>query len=120
NVPVMIEKLMPVFFNKAGPAEFSRYRAYFIVRRFRTLVSHFEKQQICQLLNVISVAHAVVPKDVTVVPELLDDCRGSHFSTPTSIFLGSQPEDAPGEQRQAVCRQRIERSAEVPPRANYL
>jgi hypothetical protein len=34
--------------------------------------------------------HPVVSKDVTIVPEFLDDRRGGHLSTPTSIFQGSQ------------------------------
>src|SRR4030095_8665431 len=79
----MIEKLIAILFNQARPAEFSRYRAYFVMRRLRPLISHLEKQQIRQLLDIIAVAHPVGAKDVTVVPELLHDCGRSHVSSPS-------------------------------------
>ena len=41
------------------------------------LVRHFEKEQIGELLDIIAVAHPIVAKNVTVVPEFLDD-GGSH------------------------------------------
>jgi len=37
------------------------------------LVGHLEKEQIGQLLDVIAVAHAVIPQNVAVVPEFLDN-----------------------------------------------
>jgi hypothetical protein len=36
------------------------------------LFGHLEKQQQCQLLNVVAVAHPVIAQDVAVVPEFLD------------------------------------------------
>ena len=47
-----------------------------VVRRLRLLVCHFQKQQKRQLLDVIAVRQAIIPQDVAVVPELLDErCR---------------------------------------------
>jgi hypothetical protein len=37
--------------------------------------SAFEEEQICELLDVIAVAHPVVTEDIAVDPEFLDDLR---------------------------------------------
>ena len=41
----------------------------------RLLVRHLQEEQEGQLLDVVLVGQAVVPQDVAVVPELLDDGR---------------------------------------------
>jgi hypothetical protein len=44
-----------------------------IVRCLRALIRHLEKQQVRQLLDVIAVSHPIVPKDIAVTPEFLND-----------------------------------------------
>ena len=44
-----------------------------VERRPALLVRHFEEQQKRQLLDVVAVGQAVIPQDVAVVPELLDE-----------------------------------------------
>jgi hypothetical protein len=39
-------------------------------------MGHLQKQQVGQLFDVVAVGEAVVPQDIAVVPELLDDLRG--------------------------------------------
>ena len=45
----------------------------------RALVGHLEEQQIGELLDIVAIAHAVVAKDVAVVPELLDQDNRIHL-----------------------------------------
>ena len=40
------------------------------------LVRHFQEQQKRQLLDVIAVGQPVIPQDVAVVPEFLDELLG--------------------------------------------
>ena len=44
----------------------------------RLLIRHFQEQQKRQLLDVIAVGQAVIPQDVAVVPELLDELSTAH------------------------------------------
>ena len=48
-----------------------------VERRLRLLVRHLQEQQERQLLDVVAVGQAVVPQDVAVVPELLDELLGA-------------------------------------------
>lgn len=41
--------------------------------RLRSLVCHHQEEQERELLDIVAVGYAVVPEDVAVVPELLDD-----------------------------------------------
>ena len=54
------------------------HNAFLLVRRLGAFIRHFQKQQVRELLDIITVAHAVVTKDVAVVPELLNDTCGVH------------------------------------------
>jgi hypothetical protein len=45
------------------------------VRRLRPFVGHFEEEEIGKLFHVVAITHPIVPEDVAVVPEFLDDCR---------------------------------------------
>ena len=47
-----------------------------VERRPGLLIRHFQEQQKRQLLDVIAVGQAVIAKDVAVVPELGNECRG--------------------------------------------
>ena len=85
DVTVMIEQFIAVFLDQRRPTVLRRNRAWFVIRRLRPLIRHFEKQQIRQLLDVIAIAHPVVAQDVTVVPEFLDDCRGCHTALLISV-----------------------------------
>src|SRR5689334_3109583 len=72
------------------PVESFRNDARSVEWRFRLLVGHLEKQQKRQLLDVVLVRQAIVPKDVAVVPELLDDRRAIHaalFLVPRALRL---------------------------------
>ncbi len=46
----------------------------------RLLVRHFQEQKKRQLLDVIAVGKTIIPKNVAVVPELLDQL-GRHYFT---------------------------------------
>ena len=43
---------------------------------------HLDEQQIRQLLDVVTIRHAVVAQHIAVVPEFLDDGRCVHTSVP--------------------------------------
>jgi hypothetical protein len=38
------------------------------------LISHLEEDEVGQLLDVITIADALITEDVAVVPDFLDDC----------------------------------------------
>src|SRR5436309_2205762 len=84
-MPIVVEELVPIALQQARPVVSRGYRASLTVGRLCPLVRHLEEQQIRQLLDVVSVAHPVVPEDVAVVPEFLDDLTrfvhggGYHF-----------------------------------------
>ncbi len=44
--------------------------------RLGLLIGHLEEEQVGQLLDVVAVADAVVPQDVTVIPQALDNGCG--------------------------------------------
>ncbi len=68
EMAVMIKQLIAILLDQAGPVVPSRYRARLVIRGLGPLIRHFEKQEIRQLLDVISITHAVVTQDVAVVP----------------------------------------------------
>jgi len=74
----VIEEVVAVLLEQAGPTVLVGNLAGLVVWCFRALVRHLEKQQVRQLLNVVTVAHPVVAENVAVVPEFLDDGRGTH------------------------------------------
>src|SRR4051794_36540479 len=45
--------------------------------RLGPLVGHLQEQRVGELLDGVAVAEAIVPQDVAVVPELLDDLSGA-------------------------------------------
>ncbi len=48
------------------------------------LLGHLQEQQVGQLLDVVAVRQAVIPQDVAVVPELVDDRLGiAHDPSPS-------------------------------------
>jgi hypothetical protein len=46
------------------------------VRRARTLVVHLKEEKIGELLDVVAVGNAVVPEQVAVVPDFVDEIGG--------------------------------------------
>ena len=66
-VAVQAHKRRPVqaLGNDRGSAE----------RRLRLLVRHLQEQQERELLDVVLIGQAVVPQDVAIVPELLNNGR---------------------------------------------
>jgi hypothetical protein len=78
GVAVVIEQLVAVFLEQAGPGVLRGHRAGLLVRRPGALVGHLQKQQIGELLDVVAIRHAVVAQHVAVVPEFLDDAVGTH------------------------------------------
>src|SRR3989338_6882938 len=60
-------------------------------RRPRALVGHLEEQQVCQLFDVVTVAHPVVAQDVAVVPEFLDDRGWTHGAPIRTPYLIHDP-----------------------------
>src|SRR3989338_6197107 len=98
---VVIEQLIPVSFDETCPTIFFRDDAGWLVcaevrhiRCLRPLVGHLEKQQVRQLLDVIVIAHPIVPEDVTVIPELLDDLRRivGHMGRDSYIPRNNRPQ----------------------------
>ena len=71
-------EVVAVLLEEAGPTVLVGNLAGLVVRSLRALVGHLEKQQIRQLLDVVAIAHPVVAEDVAVVPEFLNDGRGTH------------------------------------------
>src|SRR3989304_521985 len=106
---VVIEQLIPVSFDETRPTIFFRDDAGWLVcaegrhiRCLRPLVGHLEKQQVRQLLRacpersrrIIVIAHPIVPEDVTVIPELLDDLRRivGHMGRDSYIPRNNRPQ----------------------------
>ncbi len=69
----MVEEVVAVLFEEAGPTVLVGYAAGLRVGRIRPLVGHFQEEQIGQLFDVVAIAHPVVAQDVAVVPKFLDD-----------------------------------------------
>ena len=71
----MVEQLVAVPLDEIRPIVLLGHRTSLVVGRPGALVGHLEEQQISELLDVITVRHAVVAQDVAVVPEFLDDVK---------------------------------------------
>ena len=69
----------PVPPAQAFPVVTRQRRARLVVGRLAALVGHLQEQQIDELLDVVTVAHAVVAQDVAVAPGFLDDGCCVHF-----------------------------------------
>ncbi len=82
----MVEQIVAVPLEEAGPIVVAGNLAGLVVRRLRPLVSHLEEEQVRQLFDVIAIAHPVIAEDVAVVPELLDDRGCIHYDVPLFIF----------------------------------
>ena len=61
-VAVVIEQLVAVFLEQAGPGVLFWHRAGLLVGRLGALVGHLEEQQVGELLNVVAIRHAVVAR----------------------------------------------------------
>jgi hypothetical protein len=59
--------------EERGPVEAGRDEGLPTPRRLGALVGHLQKQEKCELLDVVAIREAVVAQDVAVGPELLDD-----------------------------------------------
>ena len=94
DVAVVIEKLVTVALDETLPGVLVMDDAFLLVRLLGALVRHLEEEQIGELLDVIAVAHAVVAKDVAVVPEFLDDGGGIHnqYMVSTNVPVRKEPE----------------------------
>ena len=80
RVAIVVEQLVAVFLHQAGPVIASEHRAGLAIGWPAALISHLQKQQIGELLDIVAVAHAVVAQDVAVIPEFLDDGGRIHFN----------------------------------------
>src|SRR6266699_4552457 len=58
-----------------------------VVGRLGAFMRHFEEEQVGELLDVVTIRHAVVAQDVAVVPEFLDDVLrvGGHEWAPLMV-----------------------------------
>jgi len=54
----------------APPKPIGRRR---VERRLGLLVCHFQEQQKRELLDIVAIREAIVPKDVAVIPKLSDE-----------------------------------------------
>jgi len=60
---------------------------------------HFEEQQVSELLHIVAVGHAVVPQDVAVVPDTLDNGGGFVCHDYLTLIF----ENHPGSPGRSVC-----------------
>ena len=58
-----------------------------VPRRTAVFVRHLEKDQVCELFQVIAVAHTVVAEHVAEVPDLIDEVFGIHGVRSLSVWL---------------------------------
>ncbi len=73
--------------EQAWPSVFLGDWTRLVTRWFRPLVGHLEEQQIRQLLDpcpeshrrVVPIGYSVIPEDVAVVPEFLNDLAGRTY-----------------------------------------
>ncbi len=63
-----------VFVEQRAPAQFFRDGAG--LAKLGILIIHFQEDQIGELLDVIAIRDAVIPQDVAVIPDTLDDGGG--------------------------------------------
>ncbi len=75
HVPVMRLQFVAVLGQKARPVVALGHGRRLLVQ-LRLLLRHLQEQQERQLLDVIPVRQPVIPQDVAVVPELLDELLG--------------------------------------------
>ena len=74
----MVEQVVAVLLEQAGPTVLVGNLARLIVRGLRALGGHLEEEQVRQLLDVVAITHPVVAQDIAVVPEFLDDGGWAH------------------------------------------
>lgn len=67
--------------QEAGPGEALGDGRRFIEQRAGLLIGHFEEEQERELFDVVTVGEAVIPKDVALVPEFVDElgCCVTHW-----------------------------------------
>jgi hypothetical protein len=87
---VVVEEFVPVFFQEAGPTVFDGYPTGLRIGRLRPLISHFQKEQIRQLLDVVAIAHSVVAEDVTIIPKFLNDRSRTHKKMAPNLFMANK------------------------------
>ena len=58
------------------PAETFGDGRWFVERRLRLLVRHFQEQQKRQLLHVIAIRQTIIAENVAIIPKFLDKGRG--------------------------------------------
>ena len=78
GVAVLDLEVVAVALEQHRPRKAPRDRRGLVVRWPRLLVGHLEEEQKGELLDVVAVRQAVIPQDVAVVPELLDESGGGH------------------------------------------
>ena len=73
RMTVMRFQIVTVQFDQGFPRKAFGNGRDAIEGRFALLIRHFEEEQKGQLLDIITIRQAVIPEDVAVVPEFLDD-----------------------------------------------
>ena len=76
RMAIMNLEIVAVQFQERRPVLALGDRRRFVKRRLRLLVRHFQEKEKRQLLHVVPVRETVIPEDVAVVPELLDEGGG--------------------------------------------
>ena len=77
----VVEKVVPVLLQQARPVVAGGYGALLVEGLLGPFGGHLEEEEKGELLDIVAVAHAVVPEDVAEVPEFLDHCGWGHFIT---------------------------------------
>lgn len=75
----MIKQLIAILLDQARPIVPFRHTTWLVIRGLGPLIGHFEKKEIRQLFDVITITHPIVTQDVTVVPEFLYYICRSHL-----------------------------------------
>jgi len=89
----MLPELRALAAGKAVPIP-TRWNANIaLIRRFRVLVRHLEKDQIGELFEIIAIANPVVLQRVAKIPDPGDDGRG--VQTQNLFRLFSVAQDSP-------------------------
>ena len=79
-VAVVGFEFVAVLGEQGGPVFAPGDGGGFVEGRFGLLIGHFEEQEEGELLDVVAVGEAVIPEDVAVVPELLDELLGHRIN----------------------------------------
>jgi len=78
GVPVVSLQIITIELNQNIPAEALGDRRGLVERCTGLLIRHLEEEQKGQLLQIIPIRETIIPEDIAVIPEFLDECGCGH------------------------------------------